>query len=210
MNVRLRRVVWPVLIAVVVSAALSLRVEAKTPKKLADIADTIAATPILSKFNALLAASDLGTFLSSRGPFTVFSPTDSAFSSMPPATYDALLQPQNKERLQHIILMHVVNGKRILVHDLATLPTLLSCEGNPLKLKKTKSGTQLVMNAKLVHGDIRCENGLIHEIDTVLMPLEKSLPPLIPATVAPPPAPAPAPAVPTDTNAIPVAPAAHE
>jgi uncharacterized surface protein with fasciclin (FAS1) repeats len=121
----------------------------------------------------MVQASDLGTFLSSRGPFTLFVPTDSAFSKLPPGMLDTLLRPENKERLQDIVLFHVVNNKRLMAMDLKALKTVLSCEGDPptpLTLKTTHSGTQLVMQAKIVHADIKCANGIINEIDTLLMP----------------------------------------
>ena len=188
--------------------------EAK-PAKLRDIADTIDANPILTNFAAMVHASDLGTFLSSRGPFTIFVPTDSAFSKLPPGMLDTLLRPENKVRLQDILLFHVVNGKKLTSKDLLLLKTTLSCQGTPLALKTTHSGAQFVMKAKIVHADIRCLNGIIHEIDTVLMPPEASLPPIAPP---PPPPPPPAPvtnapaantnAAPADTNTAPVIPVA--
>lgn len=159
------------------------QVEAKPPKVL-DLVDTVSANVILTNFAKIVQASDLATFLSSRGPFTLFVPTDAAFSKLPPGTLDALLQPQNKERLQHILLFHLVNGKRLSAKDLLAVTSLLSCEGTSLPVKKTHSGVQLVAKAKIVHADIKCLNGFIHEIDTVLMPPETSLPPLLP----PPPA----------------------
>jgi uncharacterized surface protein with fasciclin (FAS1) repeats len=172
------------------------------PAKMRDIADSVAANPILTKFAAMVQASDLGTFLSSRGPFTVFVPTDSAFARLPPGMLDTLLRPENKVRLQDILLFHVVNGKRLTSKDLLPLKTVLSCQGAPLAIKTTRTGAQLVMKAKIVHADIRCQNGIINEIDTVLMPPEASLPP-----IAPPPPPAP-PSAPVDTNAPPTNPAA--
>ena len=185
------------------------------PAKLRDISDTIAANPIMTKFAAMLQASpDLQTFLSSRGPFTVFVPSDSAFSKMPQGTIDALLAPQNKERLQHIILYHVVNGHRLYAHDLLIIISLLSCEGSQLPIKKNKQGTQFVGNAKIIHGDIKCENGIIHMIDSLLVPTGPSMPPLVPSAVVLPPADAssastnaPSETVPaTTTNAAPVDP----
>lgn len=172
------------------------------PAKIRDIADSVAANPILTKFAAMVQASDLGTFLSSRGPFTLFVPTDSAFARLPPGMLDTLLRPENKVRLQDILLFHVVNGKRLTSKDLLPLKTILSCQGAPLAIKTTRTGAQLVMKAKIVHADIRCQNGIINEIDTVLMPPEASLPP-----IAPPPPPAPPPA-PVDTNAPPTNPEA--
>ncbi|MCE0523227.1 MAG: fasciclin domain-containing protein [Methylacidiphilales bacterium] len=153
------------------------------PPKIRDIADTVAANPILTNFAAMVQAADLGTFLSSRGPFTVFVPTDSAFSKLPPGMLDTLLRPENKVRLQDIVLFHVVNGKKLTSKDLFLLKTALSCQGAPLTIKTTRTGVQLVMKAKIVHADIHCRNGVIDEIDTVLMPPEASLPPLAAAPV---------------------------
>jgi len=171
------------------------RVEAKTAKML-DLADTMANNRILTKLAGMIQGSDLAAFLSSKGPFTFFAPTDAAFAKLSPDTLDLLLQPQNKERLQHILLFHVVNGQKLMAKDLTPLPSLLSCEGNPLALRTSKLGTQFVLKAKIIHADIRCANGVIHEIDTVLMPPESSLPPL---SRTPPPAPTPTPAPATNT-----------
>jgi uncharacterized surface protein with fasciclin (FAS1) repeats len=196
--------------------------EAK-PAKIKDLADTIAANPILTKFSSMIAASDLGTFLSSRGPFTVFAPTDSAFSKLPPGTLETLLRPENKVRLQDILLCHVVNSRRLGAKDLVPLKAVLSCQGTILPVRTSHSGTQFVMKSKIVSADNKCANGIINQIDTVLMPPESALPPI---AAPPPPAPATnapaatppdtnAPAAdaatppPADTNAIPVAPIAQ-
>jgi uncharacterized surface protein with fasciclin (FAS1) repeats len=177
------------------------RVEA-AQGKLLDIADTVAANPILTKLSALIQGSGMDTFLSSRGPFTLFAPTDAAFDRIEPGKFAALLRPENKVRLQDIVLFHVVNGKKWTAKDLLTVTSLLSCEGNPLAIRKTTAGTQMVLKAKIVHADIRCLNGIIHEIDTVLMPPESALPPLAP------PLPVTVPAVSASggTNGAPIAP----
>ena len=221
----LSRHVATLLLAVLFLGLLSAPTEAK-PVKLRDIADTVSANPILTKFALMIQASDLGTFLSSRGPFTIFAPTDSAFSKLPPGTIETLLRPENKTRLQDIVLFHVVNGKRLTAKDLLLLKSVLSCEGDPpaaLDIRTSRSGTQFVMKAKIVSADIKCQNGILNEIDTVLMPPEASLPPIAPpappapTTNAPPvnssdttnAAPADTNAAPTGTNApseIPVAP----
>jgi uncharacterized surface protein with fasciclin (FAS1) repeats len=153
------------------------------PPKMRDIYDTANDNPILTKFTAMVQASDLGTFLSSRGPFTVFAPTDSAFARFKPGEFEALLQPQNKERLADIVLFHVVNGKRLTAKDLFLLKTTLSCQGSPLTFKTSRMGTQFVMKAKITHADIRCANGIINQIDTLLMPPESALPPFAAAPV---------------------------
>ena len=126
----LSRHVATLLLAVLFLGLLSAPSEAK-PVKLRDIADTVSANPILTKFALMIQASDLGTFLSSRGPFTIFAPTDSAFSKLPPGTIETLLRPENKTRLQDIVLFHVVNGKRLTAKDLLLLKSVLSCEGDP-------------------------------------------------------------------------------
>ena len=195
--------------------------------KIKDLNDTVDDNRILTKFAQAVAGSDLGSFLSSRGPFILFAPTNSAFSRLPPGTLEALLEPQNKETLQRIVLFHLVNGQILTAKDLQKQKSLLSCEGHPIPVHTNRSGTQLVGKAKLLHADIHCANGVLDEIDTVLLP---------PGLVLPPPAPPPlisatpeneapadtmdddasatnsatnAPANPAPTHAIPVAPVAH-
>jgi uncharacterized surface protein with fasciclin (FAS1) repeats len=197
------------LLALLILSAIGVGPMEAKPAKILDMADAVAANRILTKLSAVLQASDMATFLSSKGPFTLFAPTDSAFSKLPPGTLGELLRPENKERLQHILLFHVVSGKKPTAKDMLTIPSLMSCEGSPLSLKTTKSGAQFVLKAKIIHADIKCENGIIHEIDTVLMPPESSLPPLAPPPAPAPPPPTNAPANPSaDTNTIPVAPPA--
>src|SRR5476651_2586664 len=110
---------------------MGAQAEAK-PAKIRDLADAMAANPILTKFAAMVQASEQGTFLSSRGPFTVFVPTDSAFAKLPPGMLETLLQPQNKVRLEDILLFHVVNGKRLTAKDLLPLKSVISCLGPEL------------------------------------------------------------------------------
>jgi len=186
-------------LAAVLFVFLGLSAEAAKAPKMLDIADTVSTNRILTKFAQMMQSSDMTTFLSTKGPFTIFVPTDSAFSKLPPGTLETLLLPQNKERLQAILLYHVVNGKRLTAKDLLTTTSLISCQGAPLPITKSKSGTQLVAKAKIIHADIRCQNGIINEIDTVLMPPEKLLPPLAP----PPP---PGAVAPPSTNAAPATP----
>jgi len=171
------------LLAALLLVLLCAPLPAKPPKQ-HDLYDVVAANPILTSFASLIQASDLGTFLSSRGPFTVFAPTDSAFAKLPPGTIDTLLRPENKDRLQHIVLFHVINNRRLTAKDLKSLKAFFSCEGNPLLFRTLRAGTQMVMKAKIVNADIRCSNGVLHEVDTVLMPPEGALP-----KIAQPPAP---------------------
>jgi uncharacterized surface protein with fasciclin (FAS1) repeats len=165
-------------VAALVFAASTSEAKTKTKSKgprTIDLTDTVLANRILTKFAALLRASDLGSFLSSRGPFTLFAPTDSAFSRIPPDIFAALQLPQNKEVLQKIILFHIVNGRGFTVTDLGKLKTLPSCEGHPLPLRINHVGYQVVGRAKILHGDMHTLNGIMDEIDTVLVPPGVSL-----------------------------------
>jgi uncharacterized surface protein with fasciclin (FAS1) repeats len=142
---------------------------AHKPTKISDLDDTVNKTVILSKFAALVHASNLGTFLSSRGPFTLFAPTNSAFSKLPPGTFEDLLRPENQVQLQRIVLFQLVSGRAWDFKDLATTKTLLSCEGNPLTLT-VRRGAQRVGKAQIIRADIHCANGLMDQVDTLMMP----------------------------------------
>ncbi len=168
-------------------------------KRIADLADTIDGNVILSKFAKLVAASDMGTFYSSRGPFTLFAPTNSAFSKLPPGMFDDLLRPENKAQLQRIVLFHLVNGQAWTAKDLRMQKSLVSCEGTPLEVKTTKAGTLFIHKAKVLRSDEHCANGMLDEVDSLLMPPQLVLqagPPADAATNAAPATNAPAP---TDT-----------
>ena len=104
----------------------------------------------------------------------------------------ALLRPENKEIAQKIILFHAINGQRLDDKNLAALKKpILSCEGHPLNFRVSHTGYQMVEKAKILRADVRCANGLIQEIDTVLLPpgvsLDNLAPPApeTPAVVAP-------------------------
>jgi uncharacterized surface protein with fasciclin (FAS1) repeats len=114
---------------------------------------------------AALTAADLVEALSADGPFTVFAPTDEAFAKIPKETLDAVMQ--DKEKLASILKYHVVAGK-VMAADVTTMaaPTL---EGSDIAVKVTDDGV-MVNDAKVIKTDIECTNGVIHVIDTVLMP----------------------------------------
>ncbi|HEX4138708.1 MAG TPA: fasciclin domain-containing protein [Candidatus Methylacidiphilales bacterium] len=199
------------LIALWLAAATGACAKEKPPKS-HDLTDTIYANPILTSFAKLLQASpDIYTFLSSKGPFTMFVPTDSAFAKLKPGELDSLLQPQNADRRNAILLFHVINGKRLGMKDMIALHAMFSCQGNPLTFKLTHAGVFLVQKAKVTHADIKCANGNFNEIDTVLMPPQIALPALKAAPVIAPVSPTPAetnsyttiPTI-TDTNSVPM------
>jgi hypothetical protein len=80
------------------------------------------------------------------------------------------MRPENKSLLQRIVLFHLVNGNRFSAKDLLKQKSLVSCEGTALVVRTSKSGAQFIQKSKILRADIRCANGIIHEIDTVLIP----------------------------------------
>jgi uncharacterized surface protein with fasciclin (FAS1) repeats len=140
------------------------------PAKISDLDDMLNKTVILSKFATLVRTANLGTFLSSRGPFTLFAPTNSAFTKLPPGTFEDLLRPENKVQLQRVVLFQLVSGRAWDLKDMGTTKLLLSCEGSPLSLRLNRSGAQRIDKARIIRADIHCANGLLHQVDTLLMP----------------------------------------
>ena len=133
----------------------------------ADIVDTAVA----GKFNTLVAAvkaAGLVDTLKGPGPFTVFAPTDEAFAKLPPGTLEMLLKPENKAKLQSILEYHVVAGK-VMAHDVMGLHSAKTVEGQNIAIE-TMNGGVMVNNAHVIKTDIVASNGVIHVIDTVMMP----------------------------------------
>jgi len=133
-----------------------------------DIVDTAVGA---GSFNTLVTAvknADLVDTLKSEGPFTVFAPTDEAFAKLPPGTLEDLLKPENRTKLQSILTYHVVPGK-VLAKDVMMLNTAKTANGQFLTIDKSSSGV-MVDNANVIKADIICSNGVIHVIDTVVLP----------------------------------------
>jgi transforming growth factor-beta-induced protein len=133
----------------------------------ADIVDTAVA----GNFNTLVAAvkaAGLVDTLKGPGPFTVFAPTDEAFAKLPPGTLESLLKPENKAKLQQILTYHVVAGE-VMAIDVAKLHSAKTVGGGSLTIK-TADGGVMVDNAHVTKADIVATNGVIHVIDTVLLP----------------------------------------
>jgi uncharacterized surface protein with fasciclin (FAS1) repeats len=114
-------------------------------------------------------AADLVDTLKSPGPFTVFAPTNAAFAKLPAGTVDDLLKPQNKEKLRSILLYHVHSGDAILAKDVKTM-SLSTANGKPLAVKIDGNGGVWINDARVIKTDVVCSNGVIHWIDTVVMP----------------------------------------
>ncbi len=137
-----------------------------------DIVDTAVAAGSFKTLVTALQAADLVDALKGDGPFTVFAPTDEAFAKLPAGTVAELLKPENKEKLKGILLYHVVPGK-VAAADVVKLngQEVATLEGSKVKIK-TKHGV-MVDNARVVKTDVMTSNGVIHVIDTVIMPSAK-------------------------------------
>lgn len=169
--------------ALLLSSTLALAACAETtPRPAQDTTSTTNATASTNlvqtaekagQFKTLLAAvkaADLEATLRDGGPYTVFAPTDEAFAKLPAGTVESLLEPQNKDKLKAILTYHVVPG------------AVMSTEAVKLKSAKTVNGKELMLDAssgslkvgsgKVAKADIAASNGVIHVVDTVLLPSE--------------------------------------
>ncbi len=133
-----------------------------------DIVDTAVSAGSFTTLVAAVKAAGLVDTLKSPGPFTVFAPTDAAFSKLPPGTVEALLKPESLDKLKAILTYHVVPGK-ILAADVVKLTTAKTVQGGSLNVAVEGSKVK-VGGATVEQTDIAASNGVIHVIDTVLIP----------------------------------------
>jgi uncharacterized surface protein with fasciclin (FAS1) repeats len=133
-----------------------------------DIVDTAVAAGSFKTLVAAVTAAGLVETLKGAGPFTVFAPSDEAFAKLAPGTVDGLVKPENKARLAAILTLHVVPGKVMAADIGGRKSSPASVQGETLAIDGTNGVT--VNGAKVVTPDIACSNGVIHVIDTVLMP----------------------------------------
>jgi uncharacterized surface protein with fasciclin (FAS1) repeats len=135
-----------------------------------DIVDTAASAGSFNTLVAALKAADLVKTLKGKGPYTVFAPTDAAFAKLPKGTLDSLLKPENKAKLQAILTYHVLSGK-VASGDIAGKKlSVATVEGSKLSINATKG--VMVDKAMVTKADIQTSNGVIHVIDTVMLPKE--------------------------------------
>lgn len=141
----------------------------KDKKAEKDIVDTAVAAGQFTVLAKALQAADLVDVLKSKDKFTVFAPTDAAFAKLPAGTIDELLKPENKDKLKAILLYHVVKNK-VPASEVGKLngKTVGTVQGGTLKID-TSTGV-MVNNASVVKADVMASNGVIHVIDTVLLP----------------------------------------
>jgi len=133
-----------------------------------NIVDTAAAAGQFRTLAAALDAAGLVDTLKGAGPFTVFAPTDAAFAKLPAGTVETLLKPENKAKLTAILTYHVVPGK-VMAADVTKLKEAKTVSGAPVAIKVV-GGSVMLNDAKVTATDIAASNGVIHVIDTVLMP----------------------------------------
>jgi uncharacterized surface protein with fasciclin (FAS1) repeats len=148
-------------------------VEAVEEVALVDIVDTAVAAGSFSTLAAALTAADLVDTLKGKGPFTVFAPTDEAFAKLPKGTLDDLLKPKNKAKLAGILTYHVLSGE-VMASAVTTMDgeTAETVNGASVAIG-VKKGVVTVDKATVVTTDIKTSNGVIHVIDTVMMPKDE-------------------------------------
>ncbi len=133
------------------------------------VVDVAANNKDFSTLVTALKEAGLVDTLKTKGPFTVFAPTNEAFNKLPAGTLDNLLKPENKKQLQDILKYHVVSGKVTSAEIKEGTSEVYTLEGKSLTIKKTASGVK-VNNADVVKADIDASNGVVHVIDQVLIP----------------------------------------
>ena len=149
-------------------AALVLSMGSTTRAQGKDIVDTAIGAGQFKTLAAALQAAGLVETLKGKGPFTVFAPTDAAFAKLPAGTVETLLKPENKAKLTAILTYHVVPGK-VMAADVTKIKDAKTVQGGSVKVD-AMGGKVMIDGANVVTADIAASNGVIHVIDTVLMP----------------------------------------
>jgi len=149
-------------LTVAASGTTALRAETR------DVVDTAVAAGSFKTLAKALDAAGLVNTLKGAGPFTVFAPTDEAFAKLPDGTLETLLKPENKEKLRRILTYHVVTGK-VMASDVVKLQSAKAVSGDTITVK-VQDGVVRVDNATVTSADVLASNGVIHVIDSVILP----------------------------------------
>ncbi|MFT5281665.1 MAG: putative surface protein with fasciclin (FAS1) repeats [Yoonia sp.] len=155
-------------IAIVATFAIATTAHADDHGVKKDIVDVAAGNPDFSTLVAAIKAADLVDALKGDGPLTVFAPTNAAFAKLPAGTVEDLLKPENKDQLIAVLTYHVVAGK-VMAADVVKIDSAVSLQGQSITVDVTY-GKVKVNDANVVATDIKASNGVIHVIDTVLLP----------------------------------------
>lgn len=153
-------------IALVLTLGIAAAQAGPSDKK--DVVDTAVAAGSFKTLATALQAAGLIETLKGKGPFTVFAPTDEAFAKLPAGTVESLLKPENKAKLVSILTYHVVSGA-VPSTEVVKMTSAKTVQGQSLKISAGQGGV-MVDGAKVVKVDVMASNGVIHVIDTVLMP----------------------------------------
>ena len=137
-------------------------------KKQSDIVDTAVSAGNFNTLAAALNAGGLIETLKGDGPFSVFAPTDEAFAKLPDGTIEMLLLPENKDKLVAILTYHVVPGK-VSAPEVITMQSAPTANGSDLAIKVIDE-TVFINDSRVVATDIGASNGVIHVVDTVILP----------------------------------------
>ena len=132
-----------------------------------DIVDTAVSAGMFNTLVAAVKAAGLVDTLKGEGPFTVFAPTDEAFAKLPAGTVESLLKPENRQKLVQILTYHVVAGT-VTAKDVVKLKEAKTVQGGAVKIN-AKNGVR-INDATVIKADVMTTNGVIHVIDTVLLP----------------------------------------
>ena len=151
-------------LSAIITFAPALRAE--TPTK--DIVETAVAAGSFKTLAAALQAAGLVDTLKGKGPFTVFAPTDAAFAKLPAGTVESLLKPENKAKLVAVLTYHVVAGE-VTAAQASKLTTAKTVNGSSLTIH-AMGGKVMIDNATVTSADLAASNGIIHVIDTVVLP----------------------------------------
>ena len=133
--------------------------------------DIVEVAATAGTFNTLIAAAkaaDLVDALKGEGPLTVFAPTDEAFAKLPEGTVETLLKPENKAKLQAVLLYHVVEGK-VTSDEVVNLEYAKTLQGQKVKIT-VKMDKVYINDAQVIAADVEASNGVIHVIDAVILP----------------------------------------
>ena len=136
--------------------------------KNSDIVDTAVEAGQFNTLAAALDAADLIGTLKGEGPFTVFAPTDDAFAKLPEGTVESLLMPENRDQLIAVLTYHVVPGK-VMAEDVVNLSEATTVQGSDVSIKVV-DGSVRIDDATVVAADVDASNGVIHVIDSVILP----------------------------------------
>lgn len=156
------------LTALAISALLVAPATAAHHETQKDIVDTAVAAGSFNTLVAAVQAAGLVDALKGEGPLTVFAPTDDAFAKLPEGTVENLLKPENKDQLVAILTYHVVPGK-LMASDVTSMKGSETLQGEMVTFE-VKDGSAFVDGAQVVKADIGTSNGVIHVIDTVILP----------------------------------------